>query len=75
MYPCSQSFQPSTPVASGSVLRIRCINVYELPILACTHGSQTMYIVLDCGAQSSLMSLKVARKLNLNVEKRPLQTK
>ena len=73
VYSRPQSFQPSTPVAlpvaSGSILRIRRINVYESPILACTHGSQTMYIVLDCGAQSSLMSLKITQKLNLDIKK------
>ena len=64
VYSCLQSPQPGThcvlPVASGSIPKINRINVYESPILTCTHGTQTMYIVIDSGATCSLLSLKTA---------------
>ena len=50
-------------------LTISRIRVYESPILACSHGNQTVYIVLDYGATCSLMSLHTANKLNLPIKK------
>ena len=73
VYSCLQSPQSGThcviPVVSGSIPKINRINVYESPILTCTHGTQTMYIVLDSGATCSLLSLKTAQKLNLQISK------
>ena len=58
----------STP-ASVKCVRIKKVNIYESPILACTKEASTIYVVLDYGATCSLITLRKARELGLSIMK------
>ena len=45
----------------------RRINIYDSPTLAVKHESTTVYIVLDCGATTSLASKKKITELSLQI--------
>ena len=45
------------------------INIYDSPILACLSGNTTIHVVLDCGAEHNLITLKEAQSLGLNIQK------
>ena len=42
----------------SNVHRIHRINVHESPILACSSGTNTVYVILDTGATASLITIK-----------------
>ena len=54
-------------VSACNVIKIRKVNIHESPILACTGRSRTIYCVLDTGATASLITLRMAKLLNLQV--------
>ena len=54
-------------VTPGSVVRIKRVNITESPILALSHHSRTVYLVLDTGATASIITLKMAKLLNLQI--------
>ena len=56
-------------VFSGEMVQIKRVNIHESPILACSYQSQTIYLVLDTGATSSIITIRMAKLLNLHVEK------
>ena len=56
-------------VFSGEVVQIKRVNIHESPILACSYQCQTIYLVLDTGATSSIITIRMAKLLNLHVEK------
>ena len=63
---CSESTQSPYP-------RLR---VYDSPILACSHGKDSdsvIYIVIDCGATTSMITVKKANTLMLQIEPTALQ--
>ena len=71
-YPAFTSVQSATVQVSRDtqlVPRIGRLNVYESPILSCSHNTLTVHIVLDSGATCSLMSLNMTKKLGLQVHK------
>ena len=43
------------------------VNIYDSPILACLSGNTTIYVVLDFGTTSSLITLQKAKSLGLNI--------
>ena len=48
---------------------IKKINISITPILAATHGRKAVHLVLDIGAQTSLITLMKANQLNLRIYK------
>ena len=54
----------------NEVIQLRRINIYESPILTVkTFGGKVLYIVLDSGAMVSLITLRKATQLNLQIHK------
>ena len=51
----------------SNVHRIHRINVHESPILACSSGTSIVYVILDTGATASLITIKKAKFLNLQI--------
>ena len=51
----------------NSVHKINRINVHESPILACSSGKNTVYVILNTGATASLITMKKAKSLNLRI--------
>ena len=71
-YPVCNNVQSATVKVlydTQFVPRIGRLNVYESPILSCSHNTSTVHIVLDSGATCSLMSLNMTKKLGLHVQK------
>ena len=54
------------PISVGKVI-IRKVNIYESPILTAKYYDKTVYIVLDMGAQTSLISKAKADLLNMKI--------
>ena len=54
-------------VSSSGVVKIHRVNIHESPILACSSRSRTIYLVLDTGATASLITLRMAKLLNIQV--------
>ena len=48
---------------------IRGVDVLDSPIFAVSHNNETIYVVLDYGATSNLITLAKAKKLGLQVNK------
>ena len=46
---------------------MRAVNLFASPILAVSHENKTAYVVLDTGAQCSLITLKKANQFNLKL--------
>ena len=46
---------------------IKKVNIYDSPILAVTKNSTTVYLVLDYGATSSLITMRKATELGLRI--------
>ena len=49
------------------MVRIKKVNIYDSPILAVTKNSTTVYLVLDYGATSSLITMRKATELGLRI--------
>ena len=54
-------------VTPGPIVRINRVNITESPILALSCHSRTIYLVLDTGATASIITLKMAKLLNLPI--------
>ena len=54
-------------VTSPGIVQIHRVNIHESPILACSSRSRTIYLVLDTGATSSIITLRMAKLLNLQI--------
>ena len=53
---------------TNSVVKINRVNITESPILMCTAAiNQTIYLLLDTGATSSIMTKKMADLLNIPI--------
>ena len=54
----------------GNMITIRRVNIYLSPILtALAPNNQTVYAVIDTGAQASLITLRKTNQLNLKIFK------
>ena len=64
---CSLAKTCLAQVSPGTVVRIKRVNITESPILALSSLSRTVYLVLDTGATASIITLKMAQLLNLQI--------
>ena len=53
----------------SNIIQIKRVNVMESPILTLSSGEHTVYLILDTGATSSLISHKMTLKLHLQIHK------